>query len=70
LTGSFILRLLAYPKGGLAPASLATGLETQAPHFWKWANVVVKDKNVNYIWNEESFIEKTKVRLAKAAAAK
>jgi glutathione S-transferase len=70
LTGSFILRLLAYPRGGLAPASLATALETKTPHFWKWANAVVKDKNVNYIWDEESFIEKTKVRLAKAAAAK
>jgi glutathione S-transferase len=54
----------------LAPASLTTALETKTPHFWKWANAVVKDKNVNYIWNEESFIEKTKVRLAKQAAAK
>jgi glutathione S-transferase len=61
---------LAYPKGGLAPASLSKALETRTPHFWKWANAVVKDKNVNYIWNEESFIEKTKARLAKAAAAK
>jgi glutathione S-transferase len=30
----------------------------------------VKEKSVNYIWEEESYIEKTKVRLAKQAAAK
>ncbi|KAN0104911.1 thioredoxin-like protein [Hyaloscypha variabilis] len=68
--GSFILRLLAYPKGGLAPKSILTDLETRTPAFWKWANAVVKEKSVNYIWEEESYIEKTKVRLAKQAAAK
>jgi len=69
-TGSFILRLLAYPKGGLAPASLLTDLETKTPAFWKWANAVVKEKSVNYIWDEEGVISRTKARLAKAAAAK
>ena len=69
-TGSFILRLLAYPKSGLAPASLLTNLETKAPAFWKWANAVVKEKSVNYIWNEETVLANTKKRLAKAAAAK
>ena len=69
-TGSFILRLLAYPKSGLAPASLLTNLETRAPSFWKWANAVVKEKSVNFIWNEETVLANTRKRLAKAVAAK
>jgi len=69
-TGSFILRLLAYPKGGLAPKSLLTNLEKKAPAFWKWANAVVKEKSVNYIWDEQRIVEKTKFRLANTAAAK
>jgi len=47
-----------------------TDLQTRAPAFWKWANAVVNEKSVNYIWEENSFIKKTKVRLAKQAAAK
>jgi len=68
LTGSFVLRLLAYPNGGLAPKSISTSLETRAPAFWKWANAVVKEKSVNYIWNEEKVVNRTKARLAKTAA--
>jgi len=67
-TGSFILRLLAYPNGGLAPKSILTSLETRAPAFWKWANAVVKEKSVNYIWDEEGVVSRTKARLAKTAA--
>jgi glutathione S-transferase len=40
----------------------------KTPAFWKWANAVVKEKSVNYIWGDEAqFIEKTKARLAKTA---
>jgi glutathione S-transferase len=67
-TGSFILRLLAFPKGGLAPKTILTSLETRAPAFWKWANAVVKEKSVNYIWDEEGVVNRTKARLAKNAA--
>jgi glutathione S-transferase len=47
-----------------------TDLETKAPAFWKWANAVVKEKSVNYIWNEQGVVERTKIRLAKTSAAK
>jgi glutathione S-transferase len=47
-----------------------TNLETKAPAFWKWANAVVKEKSVNYIWDEQRIVEKTKFRLANTAAAK
>jgi glutathione S-transferase len=45
-----------------------TSLEKRAPAFYKWANAVVKEKSVNYIWNEERVITNTKNRLAKTAA--
>jgi glutathione S-transferase len=45
-----------------------TSLEARAPAFTKWANAVVKEKSVNYIWNEEKVLTNTKNRLAKAAA--
>ncbi|KAH8593022.1 thioredoxin-like protein [Bisporella sp. PMI_857] len=70
LTGSFVLRLLAFPKYDLLPASVLTGLESKAPAFWKWANAVVKEESVNYIWDEEKVVEGTQARLAKLAAAK
>jgi glutathione S-transferase len=47
-----------------------TDLEMKAPAFWKWANAVVKEKSVNYIWDEQRIVERTKLRLGKTAAAK
>lgn len=70
LTGSFVLRLLSFPKHGLLPESILTSLETRTPAFWRWANAVVKEKSVNYIWNEELVASRTKKRQAKLAAAK
>jgi glutathione S-transferase len=52
----------------LAPKTILTSLETRAPAFWKWANAVVKEKSVNYIWDEEGVVNRTKARLAKNAA--
>jgi len=68
-TGSFLLRLLSFPKYGLLPQSLVEGLQTKTPNFWKWANAVVKEDSVTYIWNEKNIAERTKVRVAKARAA-
>lgn len=66
-----MLRILAFTKDeALLPKSVATALESKAPNFWKWANAVVKEDSVTYIWNEQLTIERTKARLAKVAAAK
>jgi len=70
LTGSFILRVLSFPKyDGLLPASVLTTLESKAPNFYKWANAVVKEESVNYIWDEKKVAEGTVARIAKMKAA-
>jgi len=70
-TGSFLLRLLSFHKyDGLFPKSFPTTLESKAPAFWKWANAVVKEDSVTYIWNEKLVAERTAERMAKLAAAK
>ncbi|KAG0649511.1 Glutathione S-transferase U20 [Hyphodiscus hymeniophilus] len=70
-TGSFLLRLLSFPKyDGLLPKSILTGLEAKAPAFWKWANAVTQEKSVTYIWNEKNVAERTLERVAKLNAAK
>ncbi|KAL7917255.1 thioredoxin-like protein [Trichoderma austrokoningii] len=65
LTGSFILRLLALPKNGVAPESLIKDLPTKTPNFYKWANAVIDHPSVNKIWDEETVVSKTKTVLAK-----
>ena len=70
MTASFVIRVLTYPKHDLLPKSILTSLETEAPAFWKWANVVVKEESVTYIWDEKKVVEGTKAIIAKLAAAK
>jgi glutathione S-transferase len=60
---------LSFPKYDLLPKSILTTLEDKAPAFWKWANAVVQEKSVNYIWDEKAMAEKMKERMAKLAAA-
>ncbi|KAL4799584.1 thioredoxin-like protein [Aspergillus venezuelensis] len=69
LTGSFLLRLLSLykPQYGLLSENLPTLLETRAPKFLKWAQAVVKEESVNYIWNEETVGTRT-AKKWKAAA--
>jgi len=68
LTGSFLLRLLAFHKYDILPKSVPTSLEAKAPAFWKWANAVVKENSVTYIWDEKHVAERTKIRIAKLTA--
>ncbi|KAF2720655.1 thioredoxin-like protein [Polychaeton citri CBS 116435] len=60
LTGSFILRLYALTKHGVAPASILEGLSTKAPNFEKWAKEVIKHPSVLSIWDEDSLIPELK----------
>ena len=47
-------------------------LEIKAPAFWRWANLVVKENSVNYIWDEEKVATGTRAMIARrlATAAK
>lgn len=68
--GSFLIRLLSqakpkYASLNLIPTSLLKGLEAEAPNFWKWANAVIKEKSVNYIFDEEAVAKRTSERIAK-----
>jgi glutathione S-transferase len=65
LTGSFVLRNLTHSKYGLHAKDLLSELEAQAPNFYKWANAVINEKSVTYVWNEKAVIEATKAKLAK-----
>ena len=67
LTGSFILRILSFPKNGLLPESLLQ-LESKAPAFWKWANAVVEAESVNYIWDEKRVVDIWKGKVEKIRA--
>jgi glutathione S-transferase len=68
LTGSFILRFMSFPKHGLLHSSLLSELESKTPHFYKWANAVIVEKSVNYIWDEDKVVAYTRRWMAKMAA--
>ncbi|KIY42977.1 glutathione S-transferase domain-containing protein [Fistulina hepatica ATCC 64428] len=73
LTGSFVLRLLDFPKPGVGilPEGLATAIAQRTPAYNAWAERVVKEKSVNYIWNAEEVAKRTKAKAgAKKAAGK
>jgi len=70
LTGSFILRFLSFPKyEELFPSSFLADVESRAPNFYKWANAVVKEDSVTYIWDEKKVAEGTVARINKMKAA-
>ena len=70
LTAPFILRVYSFSKHGLLPKSVVEGLEA-LPNFNKWAQALIKEESVTYIWNEAEVIPATKkkVESMKAAAA-
>ncbi|KAL4815119.1 thioredoxin-like protein [Aspergillus spinulosporus] len=67
LTGSFLLRLLSLHKYGLLAPELPSQLEKRVPKFYKWAQEVVKQESVNYIWDEEKVGTRTAKKLGVAA---
>ncbi|KAF1363384.1 glutathione-S-transferas-like protein omega 1 [Lizonia empirigonia] len=69
LTAPFILRVYSFSKNGLLPKSVLEGFEG-LPNFNKWAQAVIKEESVTYIWNEEEVIPamKKKIESMKAAA--
>ncbi|RFU27034.1 hypothetical protein B7463_g9298, partial [Scytalidium lignicola] len=68
-TGSFLLRVLSSPKYGLFPTNFISTIQARTPNFYKWASTVVKEKSVNYIYDEEGVAVRTKSRVEKMKAA-
>ncbi|RHZ45754.1 glutathione S-transferase family protein [Aspergillus thermomutatus] len=69
LTGSFLLRLLSFhkPEHGLLREDLPELLEKRTPAFTRWAKATVQQESVNFIWDEKSVVEQTKVKIASLA---
>lgn len=59
---------MSFPKHGLLNSNLLSELESKTPHFYKWANAVIAEKSVNYIWDEDKVVANTRRRMAKMAA--
>lgn len=68
LTAPFVLRLHAYSRAGLLSQSLDEDLKG-LENYSKWADKVVKEESVTYIWNEEDVVGRTKKRIEKMKAA-
>lgn len=64
LTAPFILRILASCDDELLPKSFKESLN-KLPNFSKWANAVIKQDSVTYIWVEETVVKATKIRVQK-----
>jgi len=65
-TGSFVLRVLDFPKHGLFAPNFLHDLEAQAPNTYKWAEAVAADKHVNHIWDAKRSADRTKAKFAKS----
>jgi glutathione S-transferase len=68
LTAPFVLRLHAYSTSGLLPEGLNDDLKS-LPNYTKWADNLVKQESVIYIWNEEDIVKRTKARMEKMKQA-
>lgn len=72
LTAPFVLRLLAFskPDYDILSPKIPAKLQEKAPKFHAWAQKVVQEPSVTYIWNEKTVAARTKAKFAKLAAEK
>jgi glutathione S-transferase len=56
------LRINSFAKYGLLSAKLHTLFET-VPKFKRWLEETIQHESVNYIYNEEAVVERTKERV-------
>lgn len=68
LTAPFILRVYSFSKNGLLPKSVLEGFEG-LPNFNKWAQAVIKEESVTYIWDEAVVLPATKKKIDSLKAA-
>ncbi|KAK8097857.1 glutathione S-transferase [Apiospora kogelbergensis] len=64
-TGSFLLRLYAFIKHGLLPASVGEDLAAKAPNFDKWARATIAHPSVTCVWDEDRVVAHAKYRFGK-----
>lgn len=66
LTGSFLLRFLAFgkPQHGLLSAKPLAQVKEKAPRFQRWAEATVSQESVNYIWDEQAVVDHTRAKFA------
>jgi glutathione S-transferase len=64
LTAPFILRLHAYSAAELLAPSLNDDLKS-LPSYTKWADNMLKQESVLYIWDEENVMKRTRARIEK-----
>lgn len=69
IVGPFLLRFVAMSNGELLPKSLKEGI-MKLPNTGKWAQAVLKQESLLYIWDEESVVSKTGERIKKMRDAK
>ncbi|KAF2739650.1 thioredoxin-like protein [Polyplosphaeria fusca] len=67
LVAPFIVRIYAFARNGMLPASMAEGLEA-LPNFSKWAAKAIEHESVRYIWDEEGVVEGARRRIASLKA--
>ncbi|KAF3063159.1 hypothetical protein CFAM422_010104 [Trichoderma lentiforme] len=63
LTAPFLIRLYAYSEASLLPTSLKNELQSLSK-FSAWADRVISQESVTYVWDQEAVISKSKSRMA------
>lgn len=63
LSGSFVVRLVTFPKYGLVPEDFFTQLADKTPNFFKWAQAVAKHPSVTGSFDEEKIARLSKAKI-------
>lgn len=69
IVAPFLLRFYALSNGELLPKSLKEGIQ-KLPNMGKWAEHVLKQESLLYIWDEKKVVDRTGTRIAKMKADK
>lgn len=69
IVAPFLLRMYAISNDELFPKSFKAGVQ-KLPNTGKWAEAVLKQESVLYIWDEKAVVENTGKRIAKMKALK
>ena len=67
IVAPFLLRFYALSNGELLPKSLKEGVQ-KLPNTGKWAEAVLKQESLLYIWDEEKVVKRSAERIAKMKA--
>jgi len=68
IVAPFLIRFYACSNGELMPKSFKEGIQ-KLPNTGKWAEAVLKQNSVTYIWDEEKIVSRTTARINKMKQA-